>query len=501
MGTIKIQNLSFRYDTMSHDIFKRVNLNMDESWKLGLIGRNGRGKTTFLKLLQGVYEYEGNIESNLTFDYFPKSIENKSQTIRQLGLMYSNLDESTFWQFDVELSQLGFRSDIINRYFNTLSPGEQTKVLLALMFVEEGSFKLIDEPTNHLDAEGRLIVADYLRQKTGFIVVSHDKAFINQTIDHVLSIDRAKIQLLNGNYDTWEHKFEQDNLSEEQENLNLKKQIKNLQQIADRLEGWSHRAENEKSATFYKGQSNVDIDKGFLSHKAAKMMKRSKTTLHRVESSIEQKQGLLKNIDKKPELTLNYQKFHHGTILTIKKLILQRQDKQLNQYEISSVIKQGQQVVISGLNGSGKSTLLKAILGEDSLVKFGEIKRSQSLKLSYLEQNFDSVKGTMLEYAQSHQIELSALLNMLNKLGFERFEFDKDLADLSRGQKRKIMLARSLCEPANLYIWDEPLNYLDVITRMQVQNIILKIKPTMIIIDHDRDFIKSIQASQYIELI
>lgn len=501
MGTIKIQNLSFKYDTMSDAIFKQVNLNIDESWKLGLIGRNGRGKTTFLKLLQNSYDYWGTIESNLNFDYFPKTISDKNQSVKNLVLTYSILDDASFWKFEVELTQLNLTDEILSRNFNTLSPGEQTKILLALMFVEEGTFKLIDEPTNHLDITGRDIVANYLKRKSGFIVVSHDKTMINQTVNHVLSIDRSKIQLLKGNYDTWENKFKQDNLSEAKQNFKLNKQIKNLQQTAERLNGWSNKAENEKSAEFYKGQLNVDIDKGFLGHKAAKLMKRSKTTLRRVESNIEEKQDLLENIDKNPKLTLNYEPFYHDDILTVNQLILERCNKALTQNPISFNLKQGQQLVVSSPNGIGKSSLLQAILGHLSLVKSGKIEKSQRLKVSYLEQNFDEIQGTILEYIQSYQIELSQMLNTLKKLGFERFEFGKDLADLSMGQKRKITLARSLCERANLYIWDEPLNYLDIMTRQQVQELILKVNPTMIIVDHDRDFIKSIKASQYIELV
>lgn len=330
-------------------------------------------------------------------------------------LTYSILDDASFWKFEVELPQLNLTDEILSRNFNTLSPGEQTKILLALMFVEEGTFKLIDEPTNHLDITGRDIVANYLKRKSGFIVVSHDKTMINQTVNHVLSIDRSKIQLLKGNYDTWENKFKQDNLSEAKQNFKLNKQIKNLQQTAERLNGWSNRAENEKYAEFYKGQHHVYIDKGFLGHKAAKLMKRSKNALRRVESSIEEKQGLLQNIDKNPKLTLNYEPFYHDNILTVNQLVLERCNRALVQNPISFNIKQGQQLVISGSNGTGKSSLLQAIRGQLSIVKSGKIAKSRGLKVSYLEQSFAEVRGSMLEYTQSYQIDLLEMLNMLKK--------------------------------------------------------------------------------------
>nr|WP_243674088.1 hypothetical protein [Lentilactobacillus kisonensis] len=113
------------------------------------------------------------------------------------------------------MDQLQLDDEVLDRPFITLSPGEQTKALLAVMFSEAGTFKLIDEPTNHLDGAARDVVADYLRSKTGFIVVSHDRHFIDQIIDHVLSIDRAKIQLFSGNYETWKAEFDRANVAEQ----------------------------------------------------------------------------------------------------------------------------------------------------------------------------------------------------------------------------------------------------------------------------------------------
>lgn len=131
-------------------------------------------------------------------------------------------------------------------------------------------------------------------------------------------------------------------------------------------------------------------------------------------------------------------------------------------------------------------------MGNQSVIKAGNVKLRQNISVSYLPQNFDQIYGTIAEFAAEKNIEVQDLLAMLRKLGFERDLFDKRIEQMSMGQKRKIALARSLCEHANIYIWDEPLNYLDVITREQVQDVILKVKPTLLMIDHDREFVEKV---------
>ena len=185
MSLINITNLTFSYDGSYDNIFENVSFQIDTDWKLGFIGRNGRGKTTFLNLLLGKYEYSGTISAKVTFEYFPFTVTNKDDlAINVIDTIYPDY---LLWQVMRELSLLQVSEDVLYRPFNTLSNGEQTKVLLATMFLKENSFLLIDEPTNHLDMDAREIVSDYLNSKAGFILVSHDRAFLDNCVDHILS--------------------------------------------------------------------------------------------------------------------------------------------------------------------------------------------------------------------------------------------------------------------------------------------------------------------------
>ena len=169
MSMIRVENLTFAYPSSYDNIFENVNFQIDTDWKLGFVGRNGRGKTTFLNLSLGKYEYHGKIQASVQFDYFPYPVNNKNRLTTDILSEVCPLAEE--WELLRELSYLEVRDDVLWRPFFTLSNGEQTKVLLAALFLNDGHFLLIDEPTNHLDMKARETVSAYLKRKKGFILI------------------------------------------------------------------------------------------------------------------------------------------------------------------------------------------------------------------------------------------------------------------------------------------------------------------------------------------
>lgn len=213
MSLINVTNLTFRYEGSYDNIFENVSFQIDTDWKLGLVGRNGRGKTTLLNLFLNKYEYRGHIHSSVIFDYFPFFIKDVTKPVSEVvEEIYPN---HIYWQLVRELSLLGVDEEIIKQRFDTLSFGEQTKVMLATLFLKAGNFLLIDEPTNHLDSEARKRVARYLQNKTGFILVSHDRSFLDDCIDHILAINKTNIEIVQGNFSSWYYnKMLQDNFEQ-----------------------------------------------------------------------------------------------------------------------------------------------------------------------------------------------------------------------------------------------------------------------------------------------
>jgi len=209
MSQIYVSKLTFAYEGSYDNIFENVHFQIDTDWKLGFTGRNGRGKTTFLRLMQGQLEYSGTISANVEFDYFPFEVQHKEYlTIDVISEVYPDFLQ---WKLLRALNWLKVSVDVLYRPFNTLSNGEQTKVLLAALFIKDNHFLLIDEPTNHLDSHARKLVADYLNRKSGFILVSHDRPFLDRCVDHILSINKTNIEIQKGNFSTWwENKQRQD---------------------------------------------------------------------------------------------------------------------------------------------------------------------------------------------------------------------------------------------------------------------------------------------------
>lgn len=495
MGTIQIENVNFKYDQMMNNLFDSLNLKIDESWKLGLIGRNGRGKTTLMKLLLGQLDYQGQIISNMNFYYYPQKVVNKNISTMDVVKNLTHLEDYDLWKIEIELDKLQVDIEVLKQQFSTLSPGEQTKVLLAILFIDESGFQLIDEPTNHLDIEGRKIVSDYLKSKKGFIVISHDKAFLNPVIDHVISINRNDVDVYKGNFDTWQdNKDRQDNYEKNQKEQ-LKKDINRLHETAVKRENWSNSAEAQKNKNRYK--ESVNLDKGFISHKSSKMMKKAKTAEKRVDSAISEKQGLLKNIEIEGPITLNYESLKYPNILIdVKNLSLQYKDVVTPM--VNFEVKRGQVIALIGQNGIGKTTIFKQLLGfQQPFQQFGEIVEANNLKISYLAQDNDLV-GDIRQIAVDKKIEPELVFSNLRKLGFERYLFEQPVEQMSQGQRRKVALALSLSQEANLYFWDEPLNYLDVITRQQIIDAIKKQQPSMLLIDHDQDLIDSVATKKVI---
>ncbi len=299
MSLINVNNLTFGYSEGLNNIFENVSFNIDTDWRLGLIGRNGKGKTTFLKLLLGKYKYQGTISKNVEINYFPFEVKDKEKM--SIDIIHEIAEEIEDWQIIKELNLLNTDAEILYKSFKLLSGGEQIKILLVGLFLRSNSFLLIDEPTNHLDSETRDNLVQYLKKKKGFILVSHDRNFLDKVVDHIISINNTNIEIQKGNFSSWqENKNRQDNF-EITQNEKLQKDIGRLTNAAKNAENWSNTVEKSK---YKNSTSEGAIDRGYVGHKSAKMMKKSKVIEQRTQKAIEEKSNLLKNIDKNESLKI-----------------------------------------------------------------------------------------------------------------------------------------------------------------------------------------------------
>lgn len=486
MSLLRVEHLTFAYPGSYDNVFEDVSVQLDTDWKLGFLGRNGRGKTTFLRLLLGQYPYTGSIACPVPCAYFPYPVaDGAAMTLDVLCALRPEAEE---WEFLRETGLLGVEAEALYRPFDTLSNGERTKCLLAALFCGEERYLLIDEPTNHLDAAGRRAAAAYLRRKKGFLLVSHDRDFLDGCVDHILALNRTGPEVQAGNFSSWWENKSRRDAFEEAQNQRLKKEVGRLRQAAAQTAVWSDRVEATKIGT---RNSGLRPDRGFIGHKSAKMMQRAKAIENRREKALEEKAGLLRDQERAEALKLR-PLGARGRLLDLREVSAYYGERRVCG-PLTFQVEPGDRVSLEGGNGSGKTTLLRLLLGE-AVDCTGTLTRLSGLTVSYVPQDTGHLRGRLREYVRACGAEEALLLAILRKLDFPQVQFEKDMADWSAGQKKKLLLARSLCESAHLYIWDEPLNYLDVWSRMQVEALLLEFRPTMVFVEHDGAFRRKVET-------
>lgn len=522
MQEIKINNLEFYYTTPYKEIFENLNLSINKSWKTGLIGKNGRGKTTLLNLLLNELEpNKGKITNNSNLIYFPFRTQ-KYETV--FDYIKQNIAPYSLWEkqmkkclekptkenltiydellekyqfnngykidgiIEKEIQEIGLSKDVLNKKTKILSGGEMTKINIVILFQKKNKFPLIDEPTNHLDMFGRELLAAYLNKKDGFIMVSHDRYFLDLACDHIISLNKNTVDVKNTDFSGWEkaHKIKMN--EENSKDFKIKKEIKSLKKQADQQLKWSNSRENDK-----KGSRG---DKGHIGSQAAKLMKKSILAKRNVNNKISEKQKLLKDKEKEYSLKFRISEKTPENIMEIRNLSISY-DKKIVLDDFNLDIKKGDKIAITGKNGSGKTSIIRAIFKKINYKGF--IHYPSFLRINHLKQIPEWQDGLLKDRVSEKGYDYEEFRNLLGSLNIRDGILEKDISDYSEGEKKKVELAKSLIEEYDLYIWDEPLNYIDMQTRKIIEEAILKYNPTILFIEHDRYFVENI-ATEVIEL-
>jgi lincosamide and streptogramin A transport system ATP-binding/permease protein len=300
---------------------------------------------------------------------------------------------------------------------------------------------------------------------------------------HILSINRANIDVSRGNYSTWKENNDRREARELSENARLKKDITRLKTSAKRVGDWSESTESSKIGSHLG-------DRGFVGHKAAKMMSKAKNIERRKEQAAEDKSKLLKNVEITEEIIIKPLAYHKNTLIEARNFQIIYDGEPIFS-PVSFKVSRGERLAFSGGNGAGKSSIIRLIIGE-KVEYSGEFSVAGGLEIAYVKQSANDLSGSLRDFADAQGVDEVLLKSALRKLGFEREKFDSDIADFSEGQKKKTALAASLCRQAHLYIWDEPLNFIDILSHAQIIEAVLEWKPTLVFTEHDAFFTENV---------
>lgn len=500
-------------------LFKESSFQINPGDKIGLVGPNGNGKTTILRILaqeEGVDEGTVSRPDRIRLAYFSQDIESMQgrsaleevknaihelnvarETMAKLEVKLSEpLDEEDMLRvleqygeaqthferlggYDIEsrsseiLSGLGFDLDDQQRDTGTFSGGWKMRIALAKILAQNPDVLLMDEPTNHLDLESILWLENWLMQYPGaLIMTSHDRDFMNRLVSRIVEVNRGKLTVYSGNYDYYEKEKE---LRKVQLEAAAKRQEDMLAKEEDFIARFAARASHAAQV-----QSRVKkIEK-----------------IDRIEIEVEEK-SVVFQWPKSPRGGDEVVKFEN-----LSKIWVTPEGKEKLVFKgASALVKRQDRVAVVGVNGAGKSTLLKIIANHTQATE-GFLQIGASTLLGYFSQNsLDVLNPENTVFEEVHQTipteSVGYVKNLLGALKFSGEDTDKKIKVLSGGEKSRVVLATILAKPINFLILDEPTNHLDITTREVLLKAILDFEGTVMVVSHDRHFLRSITTKVF----
>ena len=519
MATIVCRKVSFGYDGAARNIFNELDLLIDTGWRTALTGRNGRGKTTLLRLIGGeLIQDRGIIERPLETRRFPNSVMDPAvsafeaakdaagpfrkweremsrlldaghdePTLARYGALQSRFQEAGGYSIDAdlegELDALDISPRLQMRRFDSLSGGEQTRCLLAGLFARQSGFPLIDEPTNHLDRSARQRLAGYLRCKPGFLMVSHDRAFLDACVDHVIALNQDTVETHRCSFSTWRTQFLERLVRQERENVGIRKEIGRLKGMARQRRRWADKRDSEKGAR--------------ADRRAARVVKRAIVAETRAEKAIEARRQTLVDTEQSYRLTLRTRVAPPGRRLVIADNLSLVRGQPLFA-PVSFQVRPGDRIAVVGPNGSGKTSLLELIAGEPHQC-LGTFSCPNRLGIARVRQQPRWTTGLLADRLADEGIDQTRFRQVMAALGIRGDTLERPIGSMSPGQQKKVELAGSFVASADLLLWDEPLNYLDIDAREVVEDVVLRDTPTLVFVEHDAAFVDRI-ATQVVKL-
>lgn len=495
-------------------ILENISFTVNEGDKIGVIGVNGTGKTTLFKIISGIYGYDsgeiytskdceiGYLEQNTNFysdntiftevlevfsdlikmeedlrkmecEISDKSSETNSPDLQKLMDNYSHklelFQNSNGYGYKSEskgvLKGLGFNDDELEKPIKILSGGEKTRVLLAKLLLKKPTLLLLDEPTNHLDSDALEWLELFLKQYKGTVIlISHDRYFLDQSVNRIFEIHNKKLKAYNGNYSYYVEKSAIDKEIERKTYEDQQKEIKKQEESIEKLKAYGREKHLKRARSKEKALSKIEVlDKPDGERKRAKIK-----FIPAVESG--------------------------NDVLAVRDVEMSFPDKVLFK-DLNLDIYRGEKVALIGPNGAGKSTLFKIIMNELDPIQ-GEVKFGTNVNTAYFHQeqktlNLDNTVIDEIWDANPHLTQ-TEVRNMLGAFLFENEDVFKRISSLSGGERARVAILKLILSQSNFLLLDEPTNHLDIDSKEVLEEALVNYTGTIFTISHDRYFLNKV---------
>ena len=495
-------------------ILENISFTVNEGDKIGVIGVNGTGKTTLFKIISGIYGYDsgeiytskdceiGYLEQNTNFysdntiftevlevfsdlikmeedlrkmecEISDKSSETNSPDLQKLMDNYSHklelFQNSNGYGYKSEakgvLKGLGFNDDELEKPIKILSGGEKTRVLLAKLLLKKPTLLLLDEPTNHLDSDALEWLELFLKQYKGTVIlISHDRYFLDQSVNRIFEIHNKKLKAYNGNYSYYVEKSAIDKEIERKTYEDQQKEIKKQEESIERLKAYGREKHLKRARSKEKALSKIEVlDKPDGERKRAKIK-----FIPAVESG--------------------------NDVLAVRDVEMSFPDKVLFK-DLNLDIYRGEKVALIGPNGAGKSTLFKIIMNEIQPME-GDVKFGTNVNTAYFhqEQKTLNLENSVIDeiWDANPHLTQTEVRNMLGAFLFENEDVFKKISSLSGGERARVAILKLILSQSNFLLLDEPTNHLDIDSKEVLEEALVNYTGTIFTISHDRYFLNKV---------
>lgn len=498
MSIIKLENITKIYGDKL--ILDKVSLDINEGDKVGIIGLNGSGKSTLVKIIMGLEAADSGkvwISNNASLGYLRQVTDYKADDFIDMSLDRENV--SNFFKVMGEFNMDKTLEFSDSRLAN-LSGGEKTKLAIACVLSSNPNTLILDEPTNHVDIDSVEWLINLINGYNGTaLIVSHDRYFLNHTVNKIIEVKDGKIKLFYGNYDDYEHEKKKEfELLKSRYELQQKRDKKITSEISQ-LKNWSEKGERQAGRQF-KSRSDSKV-KGVKTNAQRKAAKASRSAESKKTCLNQMREDYIEKPREDKDVKFNFMGESNSSDVLIKTFDLSKSfEDNLVFSKANLYVNRNDKIGLIGPNGCGKTTFIKLLMDKLCLDS-GEIWKSLSLKIAYMSQDVFDLDGekTIFQMASDYDNEKKQFFysNLVN-MGFDRNLFNHKIKTLSLGEQMRLKLTQIIINDYNLLILDEPTNHLDLPNKIELEKALLKYPGAIIMASHDKYLLSKVTNKVFV---